>query len=641
MKFMPIKSIKIKPSAWGEPLMAMYAEGSENTSTSRSRRNIGATIERTDKYCNIDKSPLPFRFSIGYAQGTQIDAREAIILCQKAYFNIPIVRNIIDLMTEFSVGEVFFREGNKASRDFFSAWWNKIGGISFQDKFYREYYRGANVFVYRFEGDIQPGDVRRIISTFGLSTAKGSQGLEIPKFKLPARYVILNPADILFAGGISFYSGLYYKKLSDFELQRLRAPQTDEDREVLLSLPLNIRKAISDTKVGVINMPLDAQKVVTIFYKKQDYEPFAAPMVWPVLEDLNAKLELKRLDMAIARTQQQVVLLITTGAEPDKGGVNQANIRSLQNLFQNESIGRVLVADYTTKAEFVIPKIADIMNPQKYEELDKDINLGLNNILVGGEKFANQSTKTEVFLARLEHGRKIFLNEFLIPEVRRISKSLGFRNYPIPYYDDVKLKNNDLRDKVFVRLAELGLLTPDEVFSALETGRLPDPEQLQEDQQDYKKNRDSGIYQPLIGGTKDPAAKVNGRPSGSGTPQMTKKISPIGTRTSASFSLKKLTANMLAAKEVGNAVASLLRAKFKKKSLTEEQVNIATDISKIIIANEPIENWKNKIQDYIDKPIDTNHERIKEIQSLASEYQCDDYLASLLLISRRDEDIKD
>ena len=615
--------------------MAMYAEGSENTTTTRSRRNRGATIERTDKYANIDNSPLPYKFSVGYS-GSQIDAREAILLCQKAYFNIGVVRNIIELMTEFSVGDVYFRDGTKLSRDFFDAWWRKINGYSVQDRFYRGYYREGQNFIYRFESLLQPNDIRRLVSTFGLTVAKLAE-IEEPKMLIPSRYVFLNPADILFSGGISFYSGSYYKRMSDYELQRIKNPRTDEDKEVLESLPPEIRKQVVSPNIGVVTMPLDPGKVTCIFYKKQDFEPFACPMVWPVLEDLNAKLELKRLDMAIARTQQQVILLVTTGAEPDKGGVNQANLLALQNLFQNESIGRVLVADYTTKAEFVIPQIADILDPKKYEQLEADINLGLNNILVGGEKFANQSTKVEVFLARLEYGRQVFLNEFLIPEIRRISKALGFKSYPIPYYDEVKLKNNDLRDKVFLRLAELGLLTPEEIFTALDTGRLPDASQNVEDQKGYKENRDKGMYQPLIGGAKQPGAEgAVGRPDGAQAPQMTKKISPIGTRASL-FSMKKLTANMKDAVSLGNEIASALRLQFKKRSLNEEQRAIATQIAQTIIANEDPANWKSKILDYIKEPVDKNPERIKAIQALASEYDCDDYLASLLYISKKDE----
>ena len=71
--------------------------------------------------------------------------------------------------------------------------------------------------------------------------------------------------------------------------------------------------------------------------------------------------------MAITRTMQQVILLVTMGAEPEKGGINQKNLNAMTALFENQSVGRVLVADYTTKAEFVIPKIADLLDPKKYE----------------------------------------------------------------------------------------------------------------------------------------------------------------------------------------------------------------------------------------------------------------------------------
>lgn len=612
----------------------VYEATAADTSTI-TRRNRASTIERTDKYANIDAGALPFKYSVGYS-GAEMDARDTIILCQKAYFNIGVVRNVIDLMTEFSVGDIYLRDGNASARDFISAWMNKIGMRAFLDRFFREYYRSGNVFVFRFDGDVQPGDVKKIVSTFGLNTAKGYTEIPVDKMRLPARYVILNPADILFAGNISFYAGIYFKRLSDYELLRLRTPKTDEDQEVVKSLPPEIRKKIQSRNIGVVNLPLDPRQVTGIFYKKQDYEPFSAPMVYPVLEDLNFKIELKRLDMAIARTQQQVILLVTTGAEPDKGGINQANIIALQKLFQNESVGRVLIADYTTEAKFVVPDIGNILTPQKYEQLDKDINIGLNNILVGGEKFANQETKVEVFLARLEHGRQTFLNDFLIPEIRRICKSVGFKSYPIPYFDEITLKNNDLRDKVYLRLTELGLLTPEESFTALETGRLPDSETLDEDQKQYKKDRDAGLYQPLLNPPKDQMAPGGGagRPGGTkGSPQTTKKMTPIGG--SETYSMTKLIEHMKAAQSLGNDVATLLCLQFKKKKLTNEQKNVAAEITKVIIANEEPEKWKEVIGTYVKEPVDKNPERIKAIHEIAAEHGCDDYLASLLYISKK------
>ena len=116
---------------------------------------------------------------------------------------------------------------------------------------------------------------------------------------------------------------------------------------------------------------LDNAKLSYVFYKKQDYEPFAIPFGFPVLDDINAKLELKKMDQSITRTVENVILLITMGADPEKGGVNPNNMAAMQNLFKNESVGRVLVSDYTTKAEFVIPELNLVLGPEKYQILNE------------------------------------------------------------------------------------------------------------------------------------------------------------------------------------------------------------------------------------------------------------------------------
>jgi len=42
-------------------------------------------------------------------------------------------------------------------------------------------------------------------------------------------------------------------------------------------------------------------------------------------------------------------------------------------FFQERSIGRVLFADYTAKAQFVIPDLNQIFGPEKYVNVDQDI----------------------------------------------------------------------------------------------------------------------------------------------------------------------------------------------------------------------------------------------------------------------------
>ena len=480
-----------------EPLMAGIKE--IKASDGKLRRNRSATIERTDKYANITNGLIPFnRSTTNIYSASNMDVRDAVILCQKAYYNFAIFRNTIDLMTEFSTSNIYFKGGSQKSRDFFEALFDKINLWSFQDKFFREYYRSGNVFIYRFDTNIKEDDLIKITQTFGVSKAAS--------VILPARYIIINPADIQIGGNISFVSNKFYKVLSDYELERLRNPRTEEDQEVYNALPDDVKETIKKKTNNAV-MPLDTARLVAVFYKKQDYEPFSVPMGYPVLEDINAKAEMRKMDMAVTRTTQQAILLVTMGTDPDKGGVNQKNLEAMQSLFQNESVGRVLIADYTTKAQFVIPAIADLLDPKKYEVIDKDIQIGLNNILIGDEKFANQSIKVQVFIERLKQAREAFINEFLFPEIVRISKSLGFKNYPTPYFEDIDLKDDIQYARIYNRLVELGVLTPEEGLTAIETGRLPDPEASLESQVKYKELRDQGYYTPLIGGSQPQAGR--------------------------------------------------------------------------------------------------------------------------------------
>ena len=53
-----------------------------------------------------------------------------------------------------------------------------------------------------------------------------------------------------------------------------------------------------------------------------------------MLDDINWKMELKKIDQAIVRTVENVILLITMGTEPDKGGINPHNLKAMQELLK-------------------------------------------------------------------------------------------------------------------------------------------------------------------------------------------------------------------------------------------------------------------------------------------------------------------
>ena len=596
-------------------------------SSTRTRRNRAADIVRTDRFRNIENGMIPFKYSRGVSNNSNIEVRDTIILCQKAYYNFSVFRNTIDLMTEFSISNLYYTGGSRKSREFFETLFSKINIDDLQSRFFREYYRSGNVFIYRFNAKMEKSDALKINQTFGLSEA--NENIEIP-----SKYIILNPSDIQLQGSIAFSSGVYYKVITDYELQILRNPQTDEQREVFESLPEETKKLIKDTKntgMAAVTIPLNTDRLVAVFYKKQDYEPFAVPMGYPVLEDINWKQEMKQMDMAVARTTNQAILLITMGTKPEEGGVNQKNLMAMQKLFENESVGRVLISDYTTEAKFVIPDIGNILDPKKYDVVNQDIQMGLNNILLSDEKFANTSIKVQVFMERLKQGRRVFLENFLMPEIRRVSKEMGFKNYPMAHFEEVDLRDTSVYSRIYSRLIELGVLTAEEGMQAIESGRFPTPEESLESQKRFQELKNEGLYEPLIGGPK--MTQMTGRPTGSKKPKEEDKKTPIGTKAALNFSLSRIQEHLNLSDKLNLEVEASLRQLHKRKRLSKQQKEVAREITNIVIANEDPPNWLAKAGRYAAEPTDRNHERVKKVQDVAYEHQVDDFLAGILYAS--------
>ena len=581
------------------------------------RNSFSPQISPLDRYKNINAGILPWENRNG-----MVGMQSIITVCQRAAANVSIVRNAIESQVEFSTSPLHIKTSNKTVEAFFSEWFNRVHLYSFQQQFMREYYRSGNVPIYKFTGKMAPEQYGKMTTVFG---AKENS--------LPIKYTILNPAQIYLNGGLG-YDQNWVKVLSTFEIDRLRKGLTPEDKQVFNSLPSDVKQQImKGAAYSEVLIPLDPKKLTFVFYKKQDYEPMAIPMIFPVLNDIEWKLELKKMDMSLSRTIEQVILMITTGEKKDQygGGINPQNLGNLQNMFKNQTLGRVLVADYTTKGEWLIPDIGSILGPEKYKQVESDIREGLQSILTGdGEKFANAQIKTKVFIERMKEAQKVFLTEFLIPEVQRICVAMNFKNVPVIEFEEIRLDDPNVAARTYLRLAELGILTPEELFTAMESGVLPDAESNIVRQELYKKQRDDGLYLPMLGGTqKDDGG--DGRPKGTGTKKANVKVNPIGTKGSEdAFSMTKVASLSLMADKLRNDVQAAFKKSFKVKKLNEAQASVAETLTKQIMVNEDYSEWSNSVASYIESPKPVDNEVARKIDEIAIKYELNEFDAIIV-----------
>jgi hypothetical protein len=441
--------------------------------------------------------------------------------------------------------------------------------------------------------------------------------------KIPLRYTILNPADMRAEGSATFVNFNYYKMLNSYELARLKVPKTEDEKRFMESLPVKIRDEIKRGQLPEI--PIDTEYLTAVFCGKQDYEALSVPMYYPVLFDIDLKLEFKKMEKVIARTADYMILLITAGDKDRDANTNSRILAALQDLFEMESVGRVLVSDYSTKAEFVLPDLNKILGPEKYQVVNQDIANGLMNIFWGDEKYANSMIKIKVFLERLSSARQAFLNNFLIPEMEMIASELGFTEIPEPVFDEVDLKEEIEYMKVYTRLAEIGMLTPEELFQSFETHSLPLSENSIEAQNKFKELKDKGLYEPIIGGQKkDALGQPAGRPAGTKAPQTTKKVSPIG---ASKFSLQKISDNIKLVNDLSEAVESKYRELNKIKRLSSKQKDLCWSVTESIISSKNSNEWQESIATFIENPIVSPDEQTLNI---AAEHNISLFLAGLL-----------
>jgi len=624
----------INPVLAGEPFYTSDAstiqfakasrEGLTRTEATSARVNRAALAPTFDRYSSIRAGMLPYSFS---NDGVYI--REAIELCQKAYANVPIFRNAVDLMSEFSNGEIFLEDGTEKARDFFYRWMRKIRIWDLKDQFFREYYRSGNIFIYRMDGKFDLEDFKK------LSTMYAEEGAGISN-QIPLKYVILNPFDIVARRVTTFNATSYEKVLSEYDLERLRNPQSDEDLELLNSFSESDRQNIMKggfAKNG-LKIKINPEKIHFAFYKKQDYEPFAIPFGFPVLQDINAKLELKKMDQAITRTVENVILLITMGAPPDKGGINHHNLKAMQDLFRNESVGRVLISDYTTKADFVIPDLNKVLGPAKYETLNKDIEQGLQNIFFGDDKYGNISTKIDMFVDRLKESRQAFLNEFLQPEIKRISKALGFRSYPEARFKEIDFKDNTQLLRVTTRLMELGVITPQQGLTVFNTGRFPQANEIGPAQESFVNDREKGYYNPLVGGV--PVIPNTDAPETNQTPKSAGR--PEGAITEANFSRKNIQEVVYEIEAFETNVKAKAKENMGVKRLNKQQTSAIEELCKKIICAHEKNDWENKALECVkDFNAIESLGLLSEVSEIAESHKLDFYSAAILHHSRTNE----
>jgi hypothetical protein len=203
--------------------------------------------------------------------------------------------------------------------------------------------------------------------------------------------------------------------------------------------------------------------------------------------------------------------------------------------------------------------------------------------------------------------------------------------------DDVQIT------RVYTRLAELGLLTPEQLFEAMKNGVLPETSEIKPTQQEYLKDRQAGLFNPLVGGVPviaGPETNNDGTSTPNGPNPNAFDNGRPQTSTAKTFSVEEITKGFKDFNSLAKETDEQFKEKLNVKRLNVHQKQLSFNLACSVAQVSPKNEWKETIARYIEDPkliLSTDkysNEIYKNITDLSDEFKISLEAATILYCSK-------
>lgn len=440
-------------------------------------QNIDSNVSVRDTYSALDYSffrpneRTPFHF------------RDIIAACLGAYQKVPVVRDTIDLMGDFCVQGIKLVHEDEEIQNFYMEWFKRINGEERSERFMNCLYRAGNVIVKRANAELNPS----VVADWKRTVASGDNDLDheededIPPLQVPYRYTIINPliVEVLGEHMAAFTGKVHYVlKLPSTFYNTLSLPLTSYDPSILTEgLPRDLQQAMDKNEKYLL---LDSEKLILLFYKKDDWDVWAYPMLYPLLDEIVLLQKMKQADMTALDGVISHIRIWKLGSLEHKIFPTDAAIAKLSNILLNHLAGGAMDFIWGPDLELTETStdIAKWLGSEKYEFVMNTIHAGLGVPAAIGKTKGSMSDNfmsIRVILERLQYGRKV-LSRFWDHEIKLVQKAMGFKKPAKVYYDNMVLSDEVAEKALWLQLVDRNIVTVEAVQERF--GRIPEIENI-------------------------------------------------------------------------------------------------------------------------------------------------------------------
>lgn len=406
--------------------------------------------------------------------------------CDKAYKKVGIVRNVIDLMSDFGSQGVKLVHSNKRIERFAQRWFShKVSGENVTERFLNYLYRLGTVVAQRQMCKISLTDERRMSiageNDYKLEpTHENKPQLKAPKRVISCGYSFLNPMTLEVVGGeLGQFAGDYAVGLNITGNLRskISSPKNEMEKRIVDKLPKDLVEAV---KRGTKILPLDNSKIIAYSYKKDDWDVWASPMLECVLDDLTLLEKMKLADLAALDGAISQIRIWRLG-DLDKGILpTDAAIQKLADILLSNPGGGAFDLIWGPELSFeeVTTDVHNFLGGAKYEPILDSIHsgLGVPPSLTGSSKntgATNNFISLQTLVQRLEYGRQQVAN-FWKNELELLRQAMGWSKAPDIQFDHMILKDEAAEKALLIQLLDRNLVSEEMVIEMF--GGIPELE---------------------------------------------------------------------------------------------------------------------------------------------------------------------
>jgi hypothetical protein len=330
--------------------------------------------------------------------------------------------------------------------------------------------------------------------------------LEPKKRSIPIRYTFLNPTSLEIMGGsLAQFTGKigFGLKISTKLRMAISNPQSQHEKKLIQNLPSNIRRAIQQ---GAQVAELDQDKLVSYHYKKDDWDGWADPMIYSIVDDLLLLEQMKLADLsALDGAISQVRIWKLGDIENDIFPTNAAVDKLADILASNTGGGAFdLIWGPDLTVEEYKTNVHEFLGNAKYEPVMNSIHAGLGvpSTLTGsasGTGFTNNYVSLQTLVQRLEYGRQL-LTDFWEKEFELVRKAMGFSTPATVEFNNMILSDEAAEKALLIQLVDRDIMSLETLIERF--GESPEVEALRLKKEE--KNRVKGKFKPKAGPWHEP-----------------------------------------------------------------------------------------------------------------------------------------